>query len=70
MKVPALSVNNHIIRDSHAIATYLCERYGDQQLYPSNPLERSKVNEMLFFNNGTLFTIDSNVFVSTYSKIS
>lgn len=63
-KVPALAVNeNIIIRDSHAIAIYLCQQSNNQDLYPKDSLAKVKVDEMLFFNACELFPIDSAIIV-------
>lgn len=62
-----MSVNNQTIRDSHAIALYLCGMSNSNIIYPEHPLERAKVHEMMFYNSSTLFPIDSTIFVSDYS---
>lgn len=63
-KVPALAVKDTIICDSHAIAIYLCQLANDCHLYPVEPIERAKINQLLFFNSSTLFRIDSKLMVS------
>ncbi|KAJ0174367.1 hypothetical protein K1T71_010513 [Dendrolimus kikuchii] len=61
-KVPALAVGGETICDSHAITMYLCQESEDQNLYPEDAMLRAKINEMIFFNSGTLFTIDSSIY--------
>lgn len=54
--VPTLDDNGNIIWDSHAINTYLIDKYAaDDSLYPKDLVLRAKCNQRLFFNNGTLF---------------
>ncbi|XP_045502067.1 glutathione S-transferase E14-like [Colias croceus] len=64
-KVPALVIGDKTILDSHAAAIYLCQKTSAQDLYPIDPLERAKVNEMLFYNSGRLFPLDSEI-ISCY----
>ncbi|XP_045452597.1 glutathione S-transferase 1-like [Melitaea cinxia] len=66
-KVPALQVGDTKILDSHAIALYLCQIAKEQNLYPENPIMRAKVNQMLFFNSGTLFRIDSYILTKYFA---
>ncbi|XP_060805658.1 glutathione S-transferase 1-like, partial [Amyelois transitella] len=61
-KVPALSVGNHIINDSHAIALYMCRKSRNYALYPYSNTAKSRIDQMLFFNSGTLFPIDSAIY--------
>lgn len=45
-----------IIWDSHAIATYLIDKYAENDaLYPKDLHLRARCNQRLFFNNGILF---------------
>lgn len=45
----------HIV-DSHAICTYLCEKYGtDDGLYPKDLVKRAMVDARLHFDSGHLF---------------
>lgn len=62
-KVPVLIDGRTTICDSHAISIYLCQKSGDQHLYPDDAKIKAKINEMIFFNSGTLFTIDSALYV-------
>ncbi|XP_072942791.1 glutathione S-transferase 1-like isoform X1 [Epargyreus clarus] len=66
-KVPALLVQNQVICDSHAICLYLCKLSGDEKLYPSEISIRARIDEMLFFNSGTLFPIDSTIFTDYFA---
>lgn len=45
-----------IVWDSHAIATYLIDKYAENDtLYPKDLRIRARCNQRLFFNNGILF---------------
>ncbi|GLH15265.1 Epsilon glutathione S-transferase [Gryllus bimaculatus] len=54
--VPTLDDNGFVVVDSHAIATYLANKFGkDDKLYPSELKKRSLVDQRLNFNNGFLY---------------
>lgn len=55
--VPTLDDNGKIIWDSHAICTYLIEKYAkDDSLYPAKDTYiRAKINQHLHFDTGVLF---------------
>lgn len=54
--IPTLDEPGAIIWDSHAICTYLVEKYGkNDQLYPKDLLQRAQVDQRLHFNGGFLF---------------
>lgn len=54
--VPTLIDNDFVIWDSHAICTYLIDKYSDDDsLYPKDLNLRARCNQRLFFNNGNLF---------------
>jgi len=54
--VPTLDDNGVIITDSHAICTYLCDKYApDDSLYPKDLVKRSTVDARLHFDTGFLF---------------
>lgn len=54
--VPTLIDGDLIVWDSHAIATYLIDKYAENDaLYPKDLHQRARCNQRLFFNNGTLF---------------
>ncbi|XP_065364412.1 glutathione S-transferase 1-like [Calliphora vicina] len=56
--VPTLETEDHkFIGDSHAIMTYLADRYANDSShwYPRDLYRRAKVNELLHFENGVLF---------------
>lgn len=48
--------NGVYIADSHAIAAYLCEKYGkNDRLYPKDLVKRALVDSRLHFDSGHLF---------------
>lgn len=54
--VPLLNDNGVYVVDSHAIAAYLCEKYGkNDRLYPKDSVKRSLVDSRLHFDSGHLF---------------
>ncbi|XP_054738990.1 glutathione S-transferase 1-like [Anastrepha obliqua] len=54
--VPALSDDGEILTDSHAIITYLVDKYGtDDSLYPKDLIKRAKVNQFLFYEATVVF---------------
>ncbi|KAI1287356.1 Glutathione S-transferase 1, isoform C [Halotydeus destructor] len=54
--VPTLIDRGLILYDSHAITTYLVDKYGsDRSLYPKDIALRSKVNNCLFFDTGSMY---------------
>lgn len=54
--IPVLDDNGVIISDSHAINSYLADKYGkNDSLYPKDLVARSRVNEKLYFDTGFLF---------------
>lgn len=54
--LPFLDDNGVHIVDSHAICTYLCEKYGkDDTLYPKKLAKRTLVDSRLHFDSGHLF---------------
>lgn len=65
--VPVLEDNGQFIADSHAICTYLIQKYGkekDQLLYPADLYHRALVDQKLHFDTGVLFTRLRGVMVS------
>lgn len=55
-KVPALIDGDFCVWDSHAIAIYMVEKYAkDDSLYPKDLIQRTLVNERLFFEASFLF---------------
>lgn len=54
--MPFLDDNGLYIVDSHAICTYLCEKYGsDDTLYPKDLAKRTLVDSRLHYDSGHLF---------------
>lgn len=55
--VPTLVDGDLVLWDSHAIMTYLVEKYGkpNDSLYPSDLKVRAKINQHLHFEGSTLF---------------
>lgn len=55
--VPTLDDNGFILWESHAICTYLIDRYArDDSLYPKQLPVRARINQRLHFNSSILFT--------------
>ncbi|XP_026743761.1 glutathione S-transferase 1-like [Trichoplusia ni] len=54
--IPMLEDDGFIVADSHAILTYLVDKYGQdqQQLYPKELNLRTTVNQRLFFEASTI----------------
>ncbi|XP_050343100.1 glutathione S-transferase 1-like [Nymphalis io] len=64
--IPVLEDDDLIIHDSHAILTYLTEKYGkDDSLYPKDLKKRALVDQKLFFDTLLFFRVRS----ITYSAI-
>lgn len=54
--MPLLNDNGVYIVDSHAIAAYLCGKYGkNDRLYPKDLVERALIDSRLHFDSGHLF---------------
>lgn len=54
--VPFLDDNGVYVSDSHAICTYLSDKYGaDDSLYPKDLVSRAHVDSRLHFDSGHLF---------------
>lgn len=55
--VPVLDDNGTVIWDSHAIATYLVDKYGkSDDLYPKDLAKRAAINQRLFFDASVIFS--------------
>ncbi|XP_075981432.1 glutathione S-transferase 1-like [Anticarsia gemmatalis] len=65
-KVPALELNGEVIADSQAIALHLC-RSIPNDLYPEDVFIRTRVEEMMFYNAGVLFPIDSAIYTDFFA---
>lgn len=56
--IPLLEDNGVFISDSHAICTYLIQKYGDakaQSLYPADLYQRALIDQKLHFDSGVLY---------------
>lgn len=56
--VPTLVDEGEAIWDSHAICAYLVDKYGqgEDSLYPSDLIQRARVQQRLHFDSGVLFS--------------
>ncbi|XP_052839693.1 LOW QUALITY PROTEIN: glutathione S-transferase 1-like [Drosophila gunungcola] len=60
--VPVLDDNGTFLWDSHAIATYLVDKYGKtDELYPKDLVKRAIINQRLFFDASVIFASLANV---------
>lgn len=54
--IPTINDNGVVIYDSHAICSYLVDKYGENDsLYPKDLVRRAHVNARLHFDSGFLF---------------
>ncbi|KAH8357747.1 hypothetical protein KR200_002819 [Drosophila serrata] len=54
--VPVLEDNGTAIWDSHAIATYLVDKYAkSDELYPKDLIKRANVNQRLYFDASVIY---------------
>lgn len=63
-KVPFIIDGDLKMGESRAIITYLVNKYGpkDSPLYPSDPIARARVDELLFFESTTLWPAGVQVY--------
>lgn len=55
--VPVLDDNGQVLWDSHAICTYLIDKYSpDHSLYPKDLYTRARIDQRLHFDSGVLFS--------------
>nr|XP_017014975.2 glutathione S-transferase 1-like [Drosophila takahashii] len=60
--VPVLDDNGTILWDSHAIATYLVDKYAkSDELYPKDLVKRAIINQRLFFEASVTYPGLSNI---------
>lgn len=65
--VPVLDDGGKYIIDSHAIMSYLVDKYGkDDSLYPKDPYKRALVDQRLHFDSGILYIRLRNLSVRIY----
>lgn len=65
--MPTLVDGETVVWDSHAVITYLVDKYGiDSKLYPKDLAVRAKVNQRLFFEASSLFPKLREVVVSIF----
>lgn len=65
--IPMLEDDGKCIWDSHAIAVYLIEKYGDDKfLYPKDLYKRAIIDQRLHFDSGVLFPTFRRIVVNIY----
>lgn len=54
--IPTINDNGFILWESRPIMTYLISKYAkNDSLYPKDPKEKAKVDQMMFFDAGSLY---------------
>lgn len=65
--IPTLDDGGQVIWDSHAICSYLVDKYAkDDSLYPKDLFLRAKCNQRLFFANSILYVRLRNASVAIF----
>ncbi|KAL5284497.1 GstE2.2 family protein [Megaselia abdita] len=65
--VPILEDDGKYIIESHAILSYLVNRYGkDDSLYPKDPFQRAMVDQRLHFETGIFYNRYGNLVIRIY----
>lgn len=54
--IPTIKDGDFVLWDSHAIATYLADKSGNDSWYPKDLKKKAVVNQRLHFDNAILFT--------------
>ncbi|XP_047526704.1 glutathione S-transferase 1-like [Vanessa atalanta] len=68
--IPMLEDDDLIIHDSHAILTYLTEKYGkDDSLYPKDLKKRALVDQKLFFDTLLFFRMRSVTYAALFEGV-
>ncbi|CAH1636155.1 unnamed protein product [Spodoptera littoralis] len=72
--IPHLTDGNFQLSDSHAIITYLMNKYGkNSDLYPSDPQQRAMIDQKLHFDSGILYPAlrenDEPIFFGTATSL-
>ncbi|XP_026279291.1 glutathione S-transferase 1-like [Frankliniella occidentalis] len=71
--VPVLQDGDFFIGNSHAIAMYLAEKAGDNQLYPNDLQTRAALHQRLFFDDATLYaafkTLTTPIFAEGHAEV-
>lgn len=63
--VPTLVDGDFVLWDSHAIATFLINKYGkDDSLYPADIYRRAKIDQRLHYESSILYSVGRNIVVS------
>lgn len=71
--VPTLIDGDFTLWDSHAIATYLIQKYGkDDKLYPNDLETRARIDQRLHFDGSILFPPSTTlvVIINTFISVS
>ncbi|KAL5287376.1 GstE2.2 family protein [Megaselia abdita] len=68
--IPVLEDDGKFLTDSHAICTYLVQKYGSakhQELYPADLYLRALVDQKLYFDTGVLFSKLKPIFLCVFN---
>nr|XP_017000362.2 glutathione S-transferase D5-like [Drosophila takahashii] len=66
--IPTLVDNGLSVWESRAIAVYLVEQYGkDDSLYPKDPKIQAVINQLLYFDMGTLYVALAHYYYNVFA---